>query len=87
MMEKKWYYLTVENFLYYLEESTSNHVGDFYCLNCSHSIRTKDKSKKHENVCRDHDYCYIEMPNENIKILKYNHGEKCMKNPFVIYAD
>ena len=26
------------------------------------------------------------MPKENNKILKYNHGEKFMKAPFVIYA-
>ena len=27
------------------------------------------------------------MPNDNSKILKYNHGEKSMRAPFVIYAD
>ena len=27
------------------------------------------------------------MPNEDNKILKYNHGEKSMKAPFIIYAD
>ena len=27
------------------------------------------------------------MPNDNGKILKYNHGEKSMKAPFIIYAD
>ena len=27
------------------------------------------------------------MPNEYNKILKYNHGEKSMKVPFIIYAD
>ena len=27
------------------------------------------------------------MPKEDNKILKYNHGEKSMKVPFVIYAD
>ena len=26
------------------------------------------------------------MPNEDNKILKYNHGEKSMKAPFIIYA-
>ena len=33
------------------------------------------------------DYCYAEMPNEDNKILKYNHGEKSMKVPFTIFAD
>ena len=27
------------------------------------------------------------MPEEDNKILKYNHGEKSMKHPFVIYPD
>ena len=27
------------------------------------------------------------MPKEDNKILKYNHGEKSMKLPFIIYAD
>ena len=26
------------------------------------------------------------MPNENNKILKYNHGEKPLKAPFMIYT-
>ena len=64
---------------------TSNHEGDFYCLNCFHSFRTENK--KHKNVCENHDYCYVETPKEDNKILKYNHGEKSMKVPFIIYAD
>ena len=66
---------------------TSKHDGDFYCLNCLHSYRTKDKLKEHENICKYHDYCYIEIPNENNKILKYNPGEKSMKTPVIIYSD
>ena len=27
------------------------------------------------------------MPKEDNKALKYNHGEKSMKHPFIIYAD
>ena len=27
------------------------------------------------------------MPKEDKKVLKYNHGEKSMKVPFIIYAD
>ena len=38
-------------------------------------------------MCQNHDYCYVEIPKEDIKILKYNHGEKSMKIPFIIYAD
>ena len=84
---KIWHYLAVKRLSGLRRGITSNHDGDFYCLNCFHSYRTKEKLKKHEKVCNDHDYCYVEMPDEDNKILKYNHGEKSLKAPFVIYAD
>ena len=66
---------------------TSKHDGDVYSLNCLHSFSKKSKLKKHKDVCENHDYCYVEMPEEDDRILKYNHGEKSMKVPFIIYAD
>ena len=66
---------------------TSNHAGDFYCLNCFHSYSTKEKLKKHGKVSNDQDYGYVEMPDKDNRILKYNHGEKLLKAPFIIYAD
>ena len=33
------------------------------------------------------DFCYVKMPDENNKILKYNPGEKSLKVLFIIYAD
>ena len=65
---------------------TGNNNGDFYCLNCCQSYTTENKLKKHKKVCENHNYCYVEMPEDN-KILKYNHGEKSMRALFVIYAD
>ena len=70
-----------------LREITSNHKEDFYSLNCFHSYTTEKKLKKHKNVCKNHNYCYVEMPKEDNKVLKYNQGEKSMKVPFIIYAD
>ena len=66
---------------------TSNHKGDLYCLNCVHSYSTINKLKKHERVCNEDDYCYVEIPNEHKKILKYNLGEKPLKAPAIIYAN
>ena len=65
----------------------SNHDGDFYCLNCLHSFRTDNALKRHERLCDNNDYCNVEMPKPCNKTLKYNHGEKSLKTPFVIYAD
>ena len=38
-------------------------------------------------MCNDHDCCYVEMPHEYNKILKYNHAEKSIEAPGIIYAD
>ena len=65
----------------------ANHNGDFYCLNCLHSFRTDNALKRHERLCDNNDYCNVEMPKPCNKTLKYNHGEKSLKTPFVIYAD
>ena len=63
-----------------------NNNVDFYCLICFQSYTTENKFKKHKKVFEDHNYCYVEMPEKDNKILKYNHGEKSMKVPFIIYA-
>ena len=39
---EKWHYLTVRSLSALLRRITSNHNGDFYCLNCLHSYRTKN---------------------------------------------
>ena len=82
-----WHYLTITNISGLLRGITSNHDGDFLCLNCFHSYTTKRKLKKHERVCKDHDFCDIIMPDEDNKILKYNPGEHSLKVPFIIYGD
>ena len=84
---KKWHYLTAKSLSALLRRITSNQNRDFYCLNCFYSYNTKEKLKKHERVCNDHDHCYLEMPNEENKILKYNYGEESLKVPAIIYAD
>ena len=38
---KKWHYLPVKRLPALLRGITSNHNGDFYCLNCFHSYNTK----------------------------------------------
>ena len=84
---KKLHYLAVKSLSALLRKITLKHDRDFYCLNCFQSCTTKNKLKKHEDVCKDHDYCYVQIPKEENNILKYNHREKSVKVPFVIYAD
>ena len=85
--DEKWHYLAVKNLSTLFREITGNNHGDFYCLNCFQSYTTENKLKKHKKVCEDHDYCYVEMPEEYNKILKFNQGEKSIKSPFIVDAD
>ena len=84
---EKWHYLAVKSLPELLRGITSNYNGDLYCLGCLYSFRTDNKLKKHEKLCNNDDYCYVEMPSEYNKILKYNHGEKSLKSPFTTYLD
>ena len=82
----RWHYLAVKSLPTLFRGITSNHHGDFYCLNCFHSYTTYNKLKKHERVCNNHDYCCVDMPKEHEKI-KYLPREKSLKAPFLVYAD
>ena len=82
-----WHYLAVKNISGLRRGITSKHNGDFCCLNCFHSYTTKKKLKKHERICKDHDFWNIKMPDEDNKFLKYIPGKKSLTIPFTIYAD
>ena len=84
---ENWHYLVVKSLPGLLKGITSNHKEGFYCLHCLHTYRTKNKLEAHKKIYENHDYCHVEMPNEDNKIIKYNQGEKYIKLPFIIYAD
>ena len=67
---KKWHYLTVKSLPALFKGISSSHKGYFYCLNCFHLYRTEKQLERHERLCNDHDYFYVEMPDESNKILK-----------------
>ena len=66
---------------------TSKHYGDFYCLDCLHSFRTKNKLELHKRVCENKDFCNVIMPSEDINILEITQYQLSDKVPFLIYAD
>ena len=74
---KKWHYLAVRSLPALLRGITSSNNGDFYFLNCFHSYRTHNKLKKHERVCNNHDYCYLDMPKKDEKKFQNTSLEKC----------
>ena len=81
---EKWHYLAVKSLSALLNGITSNHNGDFYCLNCFRAYTTKNKPETHKKICENHDYCHVEMPNENNKI-KYNQGETSIYRVSIYY--
>ena len=58
----KYHYFTVTNLSVLLQGNSSNHRGNFYCLNCFNSYTTKNKLKDHEEICNNHNSCNIEIP-------------------------
>ena len=84
---ENWHYLAVKSISRLFRGITSNHDGDFYCLNCRHSFRTDIALKKHKRLCGNHDYCDIVMPSKDKNILKYNSGEKSLNVANLIYFD
>ena len=67
-----WHYLTVKKLYTLLTRIISQNHGDFYCLNCLHSFRTKNKLKSHQKVCENIDFCGIVMPSKKNNILESN---------------
>ena len=66
---EKWHYLAVKSLSALFRDIKGNNHGDFYCLNCFQSYTTENKLKNHKKVCENHDYCYVEIPEEYNKIL------------------
>ena len=70
-----------------LRGMTSKGDGDFYCLNCIYSFRTKDKLGSYKKACKNKDFCDFVMPTKEAKILELNQDLKSVKMPYIIDAD
>ena len=70
-----------------IKRINSKHYGDFYCLSCFHSFRTKNKFELSKKVCENKDSYHVIMPSEDTKILEFNQYQKSNKAPFIIYTD
>ena len=59
----------------------------FYCLNCLHSFRTKNKLESHKKLCENKDFCNVAMPSVYTKILELIQYCTSDKASFIIYGD
>ena len=85
--EKKWHFLAVKKLSVLLLVTTSKHHGNSYCLNSIHFFSTENKLQSHKRVCQKNDFCNVNMPSEETKILEFYQYRKSDKAPFIVYAD
>ena len=60
--------------------TTSKNNGDFCCLNCLYSFRTKSKLESHKRACENTDFCNVNMPTDDTKILEINNTKNLIKH-------
>ena len=79
---KAWHYLAVTRLPALLRRITSNNNGDFSCLSCLHSFRTKYKLKSREKVCKIKDFCgTVLSPQKDIsKFNQYMKSNKTLES-------
>ena len=69
---------------------TSKHHSGFVLsciLNCFHSFTTESKLESHKKACENKDFCNVNIPSDDTKILEFKQYQKSDKAPFIIYAD
>ena len=58
------HYLVLKKLSTSLRRKSSKHHSAFFGLNCLHSIRTENKLKSQEKVCKNKDFGRIALPSE-----------------------
>ena len=70
-----------KNIICIISQKTSNHEGDFYCLNCLNSFGAEIKLKIHKKICKNKHFCGVEMPSEKImywSLISTLNWKKCL---------
>ena len=62
----------------FIKKNHSN--GDFFCLTCLHSFRTKNKLDSHKEVCEKIYFSKVVIPSEDTKILEFNQYQNLIKH-------
>ena len=70
-----------------MRDISSNVHGNHYCFGCFHSFRCKSTLEKHTELCKDHDFCKIKLPDKDHNIKKHDFGSKALRMNYIIYVD
>ena len=61
-----------KNIIGIIKRNNIKNNGGFYCLNCLHSFRTKNKLESHKKVYKNKDFCNFILLSEDTKVLEFN---------------
>ena len=59
-----------------MEGISSNNHGDFYCLGCFSSFRTKTTLENHVALCKNNKFAKIDLPEKGSNFKRYKPGGK-----------
>ena len=81
------HYCLINNFSRLMTSSTSkNEHKKYFCRNCLQGYYSKEARAKHWTYCKEHSCVRVELPKEGSSV-RFNHVERSMRVPFVVYAD
>ena len=81
------HYCLINNFSRLIASSTSkNEHKKYFCRNCLQGYYSKEALAKHCTYCKEHSCVRVELPKEGSSV-RFNHVERSMRVPFVVYAD
>ena len=71
---------TTESFSKLMRDISSDSHENYYCFGCFHSFRCNSTSEKHTRLCKDHDFCRINLPKNNKNIREHKNGSKSLSD-------
>ena len=69
-----------------LMRDISNSHENYYCFGCFHSFRCKSTLEKHTQLCKDHNFCKIKLPEKDKKIKEHKYGTKALRMNDIMYV-
>ena len=81
------YMKPIKSFSQLMWNKSSKLHEHFYCYGCFHSFRCQSTLEKHTQLCEDHDYCKIKLPEKGKNIKKHKYGTKALRLNDMIYLD
>ena len=81
------YMKPTKSFSRLMRDISSNSQENYYRFGCFHSFRCKSTLEKHTQLCKDHDFCKIKLPDDDNRIKEHKHGSKALRMNDIIYVD